>query len=138
MEKKTLRQKLNESRNPKFYEFEGDLYEGNKLVRKNYSGAKREIKKPSDFSAALRSGGYAWPGGYPIVYFTSDGEMLCSKCAEKNHRKIAYSILSKSNDGWRVIGLGIEAVSADYLKEDGNEELLNYCANCNEEFGELA
>ncbi len=24
---------------------------------------------------------YAWPGGYPIQYFTSEGAVLCSTCA---------------------------------------------------------
>ena len=24
---------------------------------------------------------YAWPGGYPIIYITREGEVLCAKCA---------------------------------------------------------
>ena len=24
---------------------------------------------------------YAWPGGYPIIYITKDGETLCAACA---------------------------------------------------------
>lgn len=24
---------------------------------------------------------YAWPGGYPMAYYTEDGLMICPKCA---------------------------------------------------------
>lgn len=24
---------------------------------------------------------FAWPGGYPLTYFTTDGEVLCASCA---------------------------------------------------------
>lgn len=27
--------------------------------------------------------GFAWPGGYPLVYFTGHGEALCRDCATK-------------------------------------------------------
>ena len=26
---------------------------------------------------------YAWPGGYPLVYFTRDGMTICPACANK-------------------------------------------------------
>jgi len=26
---------------------------------------------------------YAWPGGYPIVYFAADNGVLCPKCANE-------------------------------------------------------
>lgn len=26
---------------------------------------------------------WAWPGGYPIAYYTNDGVTLCGKCANK-------------------------------------------------------
>ena len=32
---------------------------------------KRRSNKPA----------YAWPGGYPIVYYTSSGDVLCPTCA---------------------------------------------------------
>lgn len=27
---------------------------------------------------------FAWPGGYPIVYYDADGETLCANCAMSN------------------------------------------------------
>ncbi len=26
---------------------------------------------------------YAWPGGYPVIYFTKDGLTICPKCANR-------------------------------------------------------
>ena len=26
---------------------------------------------------------FAWPGGYPLVYYTRDGLMICARCANK-------------------------------------------------------
>lgn len=28
---------------------------------------------------------YAWPGGYPIVYYTNDGLEICPDCANKDN-----------------------------------------------------
>ncbi len=27
---------------------------------------------------------HAWPGGYPIIYLTRDGEVYCAACANKD------------------------------------------------------
>lgn len=27
---------------------------------------------------------YAWPGGYPIIYYTKDGLVVCPKCANRD------------------------------------------------------
>lgn len=31
---------------------------------------------------------YAWPGGYPILYYTKDGGTLCPQCANDNKERI--------------------------------------------------
>ena len=33
---------------------------------------------------------YAWPGGYPIIYLTEAGEILCAECATKEIRAWMY------------------------------------------------
>lgn len=40
-------------------------------------GNLNEIVKESDGSLPA----YAWPGGYPILYFTQNGLTVCPKCA---------------------------------------------------------
>lgn len=27
---------------------------------------------------------YAWPGGYPVIYFDGDGDVVCADCANKH------------------------------------------------------
>jgi hypothetical protein len=34
------------------------------------------IKSVSDYRKAVRNGPYAWPGGYPLFFVTSDGAAL--------------------------------------------------------------
>lgn len=48
---------------------------------------------------------YAWPGGYTIYLITSDGGILCTKCARQEYRQIAYSVRHKLSDGWRVTAI---------------------------------
>lgn len=57
-----------------------------------------------DFARALKRGEYAWPGGYPTYFITSDCAALCFDCAKKEAKRIVESIRNGSNDGWRVIG----------------------------------
>lgn len=36
----------------------------------------------------IRSGGFAWPGGYPCGLLMSDGETIDAKSARQNYRQI--------------------------------------------------
>ena len=66
--------------------------------------------------------GFAWPGGYTIVFITSDGEVLCRSCVKKEWRQILYSMRHHLTDGWRVVGYA--------LLEAGETEI---CAHCGKE-----
>jgi hypothetical protein len=122
--------------------FEGDLFDTRKPnwaahpVRKSYSGANREIDTTAQLKAALRSP-YAWPGGYEIVFQTSDGALLCQQCVIGNLRSVLSSVATKHSDGWRVIACGHEATSAECAREC-SEDLVSHCDHCSREFGEIA
>jgi hypothetical protein len=59
--------------------------------------------KLSEIKAALRNGPYAWPGGYPLYFVTSDGGVLSFAAARENWREIVSSHLSNHRDsGWHV------------------------------------
>lgn len=50
---------------------------------------------------------FAWPGGYPIVYIMSDGEILCADCANRKNGSIARvenGPTDSPSDGWRIEG----------------------------------
>jgi len=66
-----------------------------------------QIKSISDFRAVIRNGAYAWPGGYPCYFVTSDGEALSFEAAKQERRNIIDSIANHLNDGWRVIGVEV-------------------------------
>lgn len=44
---------------------------------------------------------YAWPGGYPMIYLTKDGSVLCPECASGKNGSDA----SESNDDpqWQLV-----------------------------------
>ncbi|WP_156433903.1 hypothetical protein [Bradyrhizobium retamae] len=66
-----------------------------------------QINSIADFRAAVRNGPYAWPGGYPLYFVTSDGAALSFEAAKQERRNILESIRDKSNDGWRVVAVAI-------------------------------
>jgi hypothetical protein len=75
----------------------------------------------SDFRRAMRNGAFAWPGGYPLYFVTSDGEALSFDAAKSERRAILEAIRDRSNDGWRIV-----AVDVNY------EDSALYCAHTGE------
>ena len=66
-----------------------------------------------DFRAAMRRGPYAWPGGYPCYFLTSDGAALSFAAARENCGVILRAIHARTSDGWRVIGVSINWEDAE-------------------------
>lgn len=62
-----------------------------------------KILTVSDFEQALANGPFAWPGGYPIFFIFSDGDVLCFEAAKAERELIAEAIAEKSCNGWRVV-----------------------------------
>lgn len=44
--------------------------------------------KHSDLQAFIRSGGFAWPGGYPCALLMADGDVIDAQAARENYRLI--------------------------------------------------
>lgn len=63
---------------------------------------------------------FAWPGGYPILYVTADGEVLCPDCANGANGSEASEDAVEA--GWRLAG-------ADIHYEGPPER----CCHCNAE-----
>ena len=86
-----------------------------KLDRENYCRTHREIDTVADLKATIRAGKYAWPGGYPMFFITSDGAALSFEAVEQEFYQVVYSIRNKIDDGWRVVGCDINYENADLV-----------------------
>lgn len=65
---------------------------------------------------------YAFPGGYPVIYIASDGEVFCAPCANGENgsdARIANGPDDVPSDGWLLIGF-------DVFYEGPDE----HCAHC--------
>lgn len=61
-----------------------------------------------DFEADLEHGPYAWPGGYPCFFITSDGAALSFEAALAMADEIREAIRNdERSSGWRVEAMAI-------------------------------
>jgi hypothetical protein len=66
---------------------------------------------------------YAWPGGYPTYFITSDGCALSIAAAKANRRAILEAIHDHLNDGWRVEAMDINWEDNDLYCDDSGEKI---------------
>jgi hypothetical protein len=108
---------------------EGDLYDTRAAdwsrhpLRANYERTHQNIETVADFKATLRNGAYAWPGGYPMFFITSDGGALSFGAAKSESRNIMEAIADKSNNGWRVVACDINYEDADLVCDHTGETI---------------
>ena len=92
---------------------QGSLYDtreanwASRPLRKVYEGHFKHIASTTELLATLRSGQYAWPGGYPLYFLTSDGAALSFESVRKELRSVLSAIHDKRNDGWRAVGCDV-------------------------------
>lgn len=56
----------------------------------------------------IRSGGYAWPGGYPCALLMADGEVIDAQAARENFRQIVGALKTPhSSRDWTPIDVFI-------------------------------
>jgi hypothetical protein len=96
-------------------------------LRRGFSFHHRNIDNVAQLKATLRAGPYAWPGGYPLALYLSDGELLCFDCARENIRSVFDSTANALRDGWRVF-------ACDMI-ESGEDETDNICGHCGKPIG---
>jgi hypothetical protein len=77
-------------------------------LRKDYARTFRTIRNTAQLKATLRAGPYAWPGGYPIVLITNDGEMVSPAALAKDRGQLQWAIRSiRDRGGDRIIGADV-------------------------------
>ena len=70
-----------------------------------------------DLKNALRAGPYAWPGGYPCYFITSDGAALSFDAVRQEIRQVIWSMRHGVNDGWRVVAVDVNWEDPDLTCE---------------------
>lgn len=98
-------------------------------LRANYRRTASEIRTVADLKATLRNGPYAWPGGYPLYFITSDGAALSFESVQKEFRLIVDSIQTGTNDGWRVVGCDINYEDSELYCDHSGERIESAYGN---------
>ena len=92
-------------------------------IRTNYKLHHRSIDSVADLKATLRAGAYAWPGGYPLFFITSDGAALSFDSARENLPQVIWSIANGVNDGWRVVACDINYEDGDLTCDHSGKQI---------------
>ena len=103
--------------------FEGDLYRGDEIIRKNYDAPKSEIVSVSDLKSAIRYGCRDKHCGYPLYFVTSDGAAISFKTAREEFPLLCDSVRTGRNDGWRVIGVDVNYEDPDLFCAHSSEKI---------------
>jgi hypothetical protein len=82
-----------------------------------------DINSISDFRRAMRHGPYAWPGGYPCYFITSDGAALSFAAAKAERRLILEAIRDKDNSGWRVVVMDVNWEDGELVCDHTGERI---------------
>ena len=56
--------------------------------------------RPHDLKQALRAGPYAWPGGYPLYFLSSDGSVLSFAAVRGELRQVLHALRHPGHDPW--------------------------------------
>ena len=74
-----------------------------------------------DAKRAIRNGKWAWPGGYPLFFITTEGEVLSFEAVRDNWRRVVRSHLHRCSDGWQLAGVDVnwedEELTCDHTGE---------------------
>lgn len=94
-----------------------------KPLRAIYSRHYSRINSTLELRATLRAGAYAWPGGYPLYFVTSDGAALSFDTVRAEYLQCARAIRDKLNDGWRIVGCEINYEDSDLTCEHSGKPI---------------
>ena len=92
-------------------------------LRGDYRRTFAAIDTVAQFKATLRAGEYAWPGGYPMYFITSDGAALSFASARSEYRIVIDSIAHGHDDGWRIVGCQINYEDGEMVCDHSGEPI---------------
>jgi hypothetical protein len=94
-------------------------------IRPAYRKTFASIETPQQLLATLRAGEFAWPGGYPKFFVTSDGAALSFASVLRQLPSVLSAIRDFQNDGWRVIGCQINWEDCELTCDHSGERIAS-------------
>lgn len=92
-------------------------------VRAIYSRTFSRINSTLELRATLRAGAYAWPGGYPMFFITSDGAALSFESVRAEYAQCARSTRDKARDGWQIVACDVNWENAELTCEHSGKPI---------------
>jgi len=94
-----------------------------KAIRPTYRRTFSQINSVQELNATLRNGQYAWPGGYPMFFITSDGAALHFDCVRENLRLVSDSVRNNLKDGWQVVAVDVNWEDPELYCDDCSNKI---------------
>jgi hypothetical protein len=89
--------------------------------RWDYHKHHQTIQTVAHLKATLRAGSYAWPGGYPLYFITTDGGALSFETVRDEFSNVVWSVKNQANDGWQVCACDVNWEDADLIDDHTGE-----------------
>ena len=107
----------------------------NLVLGRRIKGEIMKIKSVQGLDDVMEGnlGGYAFPGGYPIFFVTSDGGVLSYAAVQDNRGEIDEAIRDRDNSGWRVVGADVNYEDAFLFCDHTGERIESAYAEDEEE-----
>ena len=105
------------------YDTRKDGWAARPPLRPVYSRHFRAISTVAELKATLRAGAYAWPGGYPMYFVTTDGAALSFEAVRGNLRWCVWSLDNDCNDGWQICACDINYEDAGLFCDHTGERI---------------
>ena len=78
----------------------------------------------TQFRRLMREGQYAWPGGYPRYFVTTDGGVLSFEAAKECRRQILEALARQDQrSGWGVAGVDINWEDPDLVCDHSGQRI---------------
>ncbi|UTC29798.1 hypothetical protein BAJUN_01680 [Bajunvirus bajun] len=94
-----------------------------KPLRTGYQGAAAQIETLAQVKAALRAGGFTFPGAYPLYFVTRDGCALSFDAVRAEFAEVCEDFLADVSTGWRITGCTVNYEDSDLTCEHTGEKI---------------
>jgi hypothetical protein len=78
----------------------------------------------AEIKSCLRDGAFAWPGGYPLYFVTSDGAALSFSSVRCSWRCVVDAHLRRDKRcGWHIAGVDVNWEDGDLYCDQSGERI---------------